>query len=35
LPHFTSEYMTMKSPSWSPLAFTKSPTKWKWIHYEK
>jgi len=27
LPHFTSEYMTMKSPSWSPLALTKSPAK--------
>ncbi|KAK8490186.1 hypothetical protein V6N12_010299 [Hibiscus sabdariffa] len=25
LPHFTSEYMTMKSPSWSPFALTKSP----------
>jgi len=25
LPHLTSEYMTMKSPSWSPLVFTKSP----------
>lgn len=25
LPHFTSEYMTIKSPSWRPFALTKSP----------
>ena len=25
LPHLTSEYKTMKSPSWSPFALTKSP----------
>lgn len=38
-PHLTSEYMTMKSPSWSPFVFTKSPVnisrKTSYIKLEK